>query len=135
MYSILLNILWSFRECVFAMKRVKTSATRIAESSLKFQLESVQMRCNLLAKEKNETKDRLRETEKKSKEIKEELERKNNVLMDNVRTLSREKGNFARWFESFNCDVHAHGKWLNALKEQRLHVIRSFNKVFPIGNV
>ena len=91
------------------------------------------MRCNLFAKEKSETIERLRETEQKTKKIKEELDSKNTILMDNVRTLSREKNNFARWYESFNCDVQAHGKWLNALKEQRLHVIRSFNKVFPIG--
>ena len=123
------------RECVFATKRVKTSATRIAESSLKFQLESVQVRCNLLAKEKLETTEKLKEIEKKSTSIKEELDRKNTVLMDNVRTLSREKSKFARWFESFNSDVQAQGKWSSALKEQRLHVIRSFNKVFPIGNV
>jgi hypothetical protein len=123
------------RECVFATKRVKTSATRIAESSLKFQLESVQVRCNLLAKEKLETTEKLKEIEKKSTAMKEELDRKNTVLMDNVRTLSREKSKFARWFESFNSDVQAQGKWSSALKEQRLHVIRSFNKVFPIGNV
>jgi hypothetical protein len=123
------------RECVFATKRVKTSATRIAESSLKFQLESVQVRCKLLAKEKLETTEKLKEIEKKSTAMKDELDRKNTVLMDNVRTLSREKSKFARWFESFNSDVQAQGKWSSALKEQRLHVIRSFNKVFPIGNV
>ena len=95
----------------------------------------MQVRCKLLAKEKLEITEKLEEIEKKSTDTKEELDRKNTVLMDNVRTLSREKSKFARWFESFNSDVQAHGKWLSALKEQRLHVIRSFNKVFPIGNI
>ena len=125
----------TLRECIFATRRVKTSATRIAESTLKFQLESLQMRCNLLAKEKIDTEERLKEIEQKSKDMREEIEGKNTLLMDNVRTLSREKSNFARWFESFKGDVQAHGKWLNALREQRLYVIRSFNAVFPIGDL
>ena len=93
------------------------------------------MRCKLLSKEKLETKERLKEIERKSTLMKEDLDRKNHVLMDDIRTLSREKNNFTCWVESFNSDVQAHGKWMNALKEQRLHVIRSFNSVFPIGNV
>ena len=123
------------RECVFATKRVKTSATRIAESSLKFQLEALQMRCNLLANEKIETQDRLHQLERKSTAMREEVEVKNTTLMENFRILSREKTNFSRWFESFKGDVQAHGKWLSALREQRLHLIRSFNLVFPIGKV
>ena len=112
-----------------------TSSTRISESTLKFQLESLHVRCKLLEKEKLETKEKVFEIEKRCTIMKEDLDRKNSVLMDNVRTLSREKSKFLRWYESFNSDVQSHEKWLIALKEQRLHVIRSFNKVFPIGNV
>ena len=122
-------------ECVFATKRVKTSSTRIAESSLKYQLESLQMRCKLLAKEKQETKEKLKETEHKSNVLKEELNTKNSIMMNNIRDLSRERTNFYRWFETFNLHVQSNRNWSNALKEQRLHVIRSFNDVFPIGTI
>ena len=122
-------------ECVFATKRVKTSATRISESSLKYQLESLRMRCKLLAKEKQETKQKLDEIENKSNGMKEELNRKNMIMMDDIRELSREKANFSRWFETFKSHGQTHRNWFNALKEQRLHVIRSFNLVFPIGNM
>ena len=122
-------------ECVFATKRVKTSSTRIAESSLKYQLESLQMRCKLLAKEKRETKEKLKETEHKSNVLKEELNTKNSIMMNNIRDLSRERTNFSRWFETFNLHVQSNRNWSNALKEQRLHVIRSFNDVFPIGTI
>ena len=114
---------------------MKTSSTRIAESSLKYQLESLQMRCKLLAKEKLETKEKLKETEHKSNVLKEELNTKNSIMMNNIRDLSREKTNFSRWFETFNLHVQSNQNWSNALKEQRLHVIRSFNDVFPIGMI
>ena len=55
-------------------------------------------------------------------------------LMDNVRTLSREKNLFARWCDLNKSDLQGYKRWQIALKEQRLHVIRSFNNVFPIGN-
>ena len=91
------------------------------------------MRCKLLAKEKQETKKKLEEIEHKSNVLKEGLNRKNSIMMDNVRDLSRERTNFSRWLETFNMHVQSNRNWSNALKEQRLHVIRSFNLVFPIG--
>ena len=93
------------------------------------------MRCKLLAKEKHETKQKLEQIENKTNCMKEELNRKNIIMMDNIRELSRERVNFTRWFETFKSHVQTHQNWSNALKEQRLHVIRSFNLVFPIGNL
>ena len=104
------------------------------ESKLKFQIESLQVRCNLLAKEKLETSLKLEKTKKDSNDLKEELDKKDISLMDNVRTLSREKNLFARWCDLNKSDLQGYKRWQSALKEQRLHVIRSFNNVFPIGN-
>ena len=125
----------AFRECVFATKRVKTSGTRIAESSLKHQLESLQIRCKLLAKEKRDTKERLKDVEDNLNTMKEELNRKDIIMMDNIRELSRERANFSRWFATFKMHVQTHRNWYHALKEQRLYVLRSFIDVFPIGKI
>ena len=104
------------------------------ESKLKFQIESLQVRCNLLAKEKLETTQKLDKTKKYSNDLKEELDKKDILIMDNIRTLSRDKNLFVRWSDLHKSDLQGHKTWQIALKEQRLHVIRSFNNVFPIGN-
>ena len=125
----------SLRDQVFRVKKSKTERSRITETHLKLQLEMLNIRLGLLKREVNQKKDQVSETRNEADRIREANNEQNFMLMDQLRSVSRDKLLFKTWSLEFRTKAINSGLATRALKEVRLNLVRGLSEIlYPIGN-